>query len=279
MPKIIDVIPGLKPTKGDIGVEIEVEGSSLPLGTMTWRRERDNSLRGEESGEYVLNKPVPYEELTEVFNELKQSFIDSGARVDKTYRAGTHVHVNVQQLSIIELFNFITIFLILEECIVDFCEESRRGNHFCMRAKDAGYLSAVLWKCVERGNLKQMDDENIRYSAMNLSSLFKYGSVEFRCLESTDDFSRIQTWCDIIYTLKESCKQFKDPIDVMSNVSMGGYEQFVNVVMKHNSKYIFNSADWKNKVKEGIRQAQDIAFSRVWGAVNLDIFAQNREDF
>jgi hypothetical protein len=103
--------------------------------------------------------------------------------------------------------------------------------------------------------------------------------VEFRCLESTDDFSRIQTWCDIIYTLKESCKQFKDPIDVMSNVSMDGYEQFVSVVMKHNSKYIFNSADWKNKVKEGIRQAQDIAFSRVWGVVNLDIFDQNREVF
>jgi hypothetical protein len=49
--------------------------------------------------------------------------------------------------------------------------------------------------------------------------------------------------------------------------------------MKHNSKYIFNSADWKNKVKEGIRQAQDIAFSRIWSAVNLDIFDQNREVF
>ena len=76
MPKIIDVIPGLKPAKGDIGVEIEVEGSSLPPGTMTWRRERDASLRGEESGEYVLNRPVPYEELTEAFNELKKSFVE-----------------------------------------------------------------------------------------------------------------------------------------------------------------------------------------------------------
>ncbi len=49
-----------------IGIEIEVEGESLPhVDTEVWKSEQDNSLRGE-SYEYVLRRPVPFEETQSV---------------------------------------------------------------------------------------------------------------------------------------------------------------------------------------------------------------------
>jgi len=278
MAKILHALK-LKPAKGDIGVEIEIEGVRLPGGTNKWRREADGSLRGEESGEYVLREPVPYANLGTVFEELGTAFEATNARIDPTYRAGVHTHINVQDMTITELFNFIVCFLIMEECIVDFCAPSRRGNHFCLRSKDATYLIERLWRCAEEGELRHLNDEDIRYSAMNLSSLFKYGSIEFRSLESTSDFARIQLWCDILYTLKESSKRFATPVDIMREVSMGGYEYFVKNMFKQHADIIFHTPDWNKKIRRGILQAQDIAYSREWGKISLDIFNKSASDF
>lgn len=46
--------------KGDVGIEIEVEGKNLPKHfEKYWRVEADGSLRGEDNAEYVLEKPSP----------------------------------------------------------------------------------------------------------------------------------------------------------------------------------------------------------------------------
>jgi len=271
MPLVRDVI-GLRKTLGDIGVEIEVEGRNLPGETWNWRRDADPSLRGYETAEYVLQKPVLQKDLNDVFEELKEAFKASRGTIDKGYRAGVHVHINVQELTTVELFNFITLFLMFEDSIVDFCAPFRRGNHFCLRSKDAGYLLELLWRACTEGEIRLLNTEDIRYSAMNLHSVFKYGSVEFRTLESTDDFGLIKTWCDLLYTLKESAKKFTDPRDIMMQVSGAQKKDFVKRIFEEHSYHIEKSKDWEEKMQQGIYNAQDLAFSRTWGKSSLNIF-------
>jgi hypothetical protein len=260
------------PKEGHIGVEIEVEGANLPRGTNHWRKDNDPSLRGNENAEYVLKNPVKVQDLNAVFKELQDAFDKNNSVIDSTYRAGVHTHINVQDLTITQLFNLITLFLIMEDCFVDFCEPSRRGNHFCLRAKDAGYFTHTLWQACKEGNLKKLDTEDIRYSAMNVTSVFRYGSLEFRSLESTKDFGKIKQWCLMLYQLKLAALQFKSPIDIMDSVSAGGYENFAKFIMGEWFPIINAQSGWQKKVREGILNAQDLAYSRKWVNVNLNIF-------
>jgi hypothetical protein len=260
-------------TKGDIGVEVEIEGSDLPGSTPMWKKEHDGSLRGEENGEWVLRRPVSIENLSGAFQELSKAFENS--EIEDTYRAGVHVHINVQDLSTVQLINFVCVFLILEELFVDFCAPSRRGNHFCLRTKDAEYMKQLLWRACEENNLKLLYTDDIRYGAMNLKSLFQYGSVEFRSLESTKDFSKIETWCRMLYKIREAALKYKDPREIMYSVSLEGYGVFVESLMGEWATTLLKTDSWQKKVRHGILNAQDIAFSRKWDEVNLNIFSKN----
>jgi hypothetical protein len=272
MPKVVEAF-NLKSVDVDVGVEIELEGHNFhPYPPANWRKERDPSLRGEESAEYVLRKPVNINDLKLVLKQLQDHFDKTGAVLDPSYRAGVHVHVNVQDLTITQLFNFIVLFLIMEEVFIDFCDKSRKGNHFCLRATDAEYLVYTLRNCCRNGALHLLDTEDIRYSAMNVTSLFKYGSVEFRSLESTKDFDKINTWANMLCQLRKVALTFKTPIQIMESISGNGFENFAAHIMGEWFPIISGQKDVQKKIRRGVLNAQDLAYSRKWGLVNLNIF-------
>src|SRR3990172_9397067 len=109
-----------KRTAGDVGVEIEVEGRNLPYTEKYWKREADGSLRGPENAEYVLRKPATLTQLKMALKSLAIDYRASEAKVDESVRAGVHVHVNVQHMNMVEVYNFITLYLILEELLTKY---------------------------------------------------------------------------------------------------------------------------------------------------------------
>jgi hypothetical protein len=271
--KILNIF-NLRQTRGDVGVEIEVEGRFLPDDVEGWRRDEDTSLRGDwESAEYVMYQPVPINKVSDSLKILEDSFIKS--EIMDTYRAGTHVHVNVQDLTMQQVINMVVLFLILEDYYIDFCAESRRGNHFCLRSKDAGYLITAIKNMCTLDDLNYLNDE-IRYSSINLTSLRKYGSIEFRSLESTTDFDKINLWCQMLYNLKEAAKGYKSPKEIMYAASYGGLEGICQGVLKENFASLVSDPQWQKKCREGLLRAQDIAFSREWKSSNLNIFSKKR---
>lgn len=276
--KTIRQLVGLYKKEGDVGVEIEVEGWNLPTNLDYWRTEVDGSLRGEESLEYVMATPAPLKQLTEVFQELEEAFSQEGVGFDETYRAGVHVHVNVQELTTVQLFNFVVLYLVLEELLMEYVEKHRRGNHFCLRASDADYLPQLIWRCVEDGNLRHLYTDDIRYSAMNLKPVVAYGSVEFRAHESTRDFDKIKKWAEILVTLRDNSLLFETPRDIMSEVSMGGYDGFITKALGEYAEFFLAVPDWRAKVRKGIWVAQDIAFARDWKAKTKRIFVKGDRD-
>ncbi len=253
---------------GDIGVEIEVEGCNLPLAPKYWRREEDGSLRGIENGEYVLLKPLSLNSTKIALGYLKKAFKENESKIDDTVRAGIHVHINVQKLTIVELYNMMTIYLILEPLLIKYCGEGREGNLFCMRAQDAPFLLYALKRAARQRRFRNLVDDNLRYASMNVKALGQYGSLEFRALRSTDDMKRIFTWVKLLYTLRSAAKLFTDPIDVINSFSNDEVDAFIDKVFGGGLSALVKrlSPEYKALTSKGMRCAQDIAFAVNWQA-------------
>ena len=251
-------------TKGDLGIEIEVEGRGLPQAVPMWRREDDGSLRGEETAEYVFARPYTLAQSIEALNNLKGEYVKYDTRVDDSVRAGIHVHVNVQDLSIIELFNFITIYLVLEEVLVDHCGEGRQGNLFCLRAMDAGFLIAELRRAVAKRQFLALHRDELRYSSMNVKSLSTYGSLEFRAMRGTDDMGRILDWAKLLLGLREVAKTFNCPKAVIKGYSEAEASSFVARCLGEYADKFLADPEALRKVRAGMRRAQDVAYAVNW---------------
>lgn len=184
---------------GDAALEIELEGQNLPTKDSSgyWKVVEDGSLKG--GLEYVMRVPgnLQYVEdsLDILLNLLKKS------KVNDSYRAGIHCHINCQELTMRQLVNFICCYALVEDYLIDWCDPRRKGNHFCLKIKDAEFLPYTISKFIRTGDIKHIQTDNIRYSAINLLSLFKFGSLEFRALESTCDKAKILKWVNVLLNL------------------------------------------------------------------------------
>lgn len=257
-------IPNNLLTKGDVGIEIEVEGKNLPHVVKYWRNEKDGSLRGEENMEYVLSKPSTMKEAALALKYLGVQYRQHESVIDDTVRAGVHVHINVQHLNMLELYSFMSIYLVLEEMLVKFCGEFREGNLFCLRAMDAEFLLHRLQEAARTRRFRPLVDDNLRYASMNVKALGTYGSLEFRAMRGTSDLDLIYQWADMLYHLREAACTFKDPQEVISFFSQEQCEGFVNRCLGDYALVVKSQEGWKESLFRGMRNAQAIAFAVDW---------------
>lgn len=270
---------GVAPVAGDIGIEIEVEGKRLPPKNQYWNKDKDGSLKPtHEAAEYILRQPVKLAEVGGVLDTLKKAFKEAGSEVDNTYRAGIHVHVNVQDLSMSEMITMVLLFIIVEDMYIKFCDKTRQGNHFCLRTSDASYFTECLWAACEQNDPHLFQTDDLRYSAINLQSLHKYGSIEFRALESTQDYAKILTWCNMLHKLKLGAKLYRSPAHLVSSFSQDGFGILKEILGEY---YLPLTAygTWRTAARQGLLRAQDIAFCRDWGVLDLNIFSKKRNVF
>lgn len=258
--KTVQQIMKVAPVNGDVGIEIELEGHNLPHTPDFWNMERDGSLLGE-SMEYVLRKPSTAEEATKALQYLKGLFKVNQTVINDTVRAGVHIHINCQKLTYVQLYNFFTLFLILETPLVKWCGEGRSGNLFCLRCKDADYLLTSLRQAVkEKEFLKIFKTDDLRYAAMNVKALGQYGSLEFRTLRSCADLTRVDKWFKVLLGLRHHAEALDNPMEIISKFSYLGPNEFAK-------KYLgdfYNELDLENlhtDMHEGMRNAQHVAFA------------------
>lgn len=268
-----------KVVDGDVGVEIEVEGKYLPPAPKNWRAEMDGSLKAEEALEYVMRQPVKIEDLEKSLVDLKEAFVQSGAVFNNSYRAGIHVHVNCQELSLRQLASMISCYIIFDNSIVNTCDKFRRGNHFCLRAEDAQYLVRRLKDAFILNDPAMLNDDIIRYSSMNVSSLYKYGSVEFRALESTDDFSKIYKFAKKHYQIREFAKKFDTPQNLIQHIHERGFYASCKDIFQDQSAELTSQQSFIRDCEVGLEFAEDLAFCKNWGEKSLDIFQTIKDVF
>lgn len=261
-------IPRRKLTKGDVGVEIEVEGSRLPGPEQYWRSEHDGSLRGE-SVEFVLEKPLSMPDVRKSLSYLDSLYINRGTVVSESVRAGVHVHINVQELSIVELFSFMVVYIILEDLLIKYCGEYREGNLFCLRTKDAEFL---LWELEQVANNKEyvrFSSDILRYSSMNVCSLWSYGSLEFRAMRGTRDLNTIGDWADILLNLRKQCVKFESPVQIIELLHQEGTEGFLETFLGVYKDKLCNDVAYGDLINDGLIRAYQLAMATDWDSFNM----------
>jgi hypothetical protein len=274
MKDMFTVLDLAKRTDGRFGVEIEVEGKNLPINgkdadfDKVWVTHKEGSIDAE-GMEYVFRKPLLLEEVMPALDLLEKNYQQAQSVVNESWRAGVHVHYNVQDFTPLELMTFVTTYYLLEDYLLHWCGPDRVGNHFCLRVGDAegGFLS--LLKTCKTKDWRNLNTDKIRYQALNLNALLKYGSVEFRSMRSTRDHAVIYKFVLLIDQIAKGSKKFSSPEDVIESVSrMEGGEIFVRYVME-------NLADEFLKIEgidmwDTIHEIQPLAYMVDWKTFNRE---------
>lgn len=196
-------------TKGVFGIEVEMEGRNIRYdGSHFWRIEEDGSLRPQpDCCEFVLAKPLSYEKAMEAIREINTIHNEQNTQLKWSYRCSTHVHYNVQEFDVRDLYKSIYLYYIFENMLVNWSGKERVGNRFCLRLTDSHFIINNINTLFNQDLM--IDANSTRYSALNIASICKYGSVEFRSLEGTLDEVRISKWLTLISSVMQAGKRYK----------------------------------------------------------------------
>lgn len=247
-----------------LGIEIETEGRRLPVvDTEVWKSERDGSLRGD-AWEYVLRKPVAFGDEVAALDELRHICDENGAVIKDSPNAGVHVHVNCSDLTVTQLFNFISLYLVVEEMLVAKCGEDRVGNLFCLRASDAEYLIDALIHAVREQDLRSLHSDDLRYASVNVKALGDYGSIEFRAWRSDGDFEAIKWWCRLLRHLKLLAIATDNPAQIVADVSELTPHGFYTRILGEFVQDIPWGAESEMAISDSVRRVQQYAYLGDW---------------
>jgi len=237
MKKLIEIFPNLTKESGTFGVEIECEGQNLKeMDTVFWKTVDDGSLRGEfphSRAEWVFNKPLSFVNTVKALNSLALSQKKNKASLSFSYRTSAHVHVNVQELTEDQVLNFIYTYILIEEVLLKFCGPSRKANRFCLSVCDGEGALDYLHHMFRLGvvSAKNFHAHDVRYAALNISSIPKYGSLEIRSMRGTLDIDVLTTWICALGNLRTFAMEHTNVHEIHDLFVSNTPEGFVRMVL------------------------------------------------
>lgn len=274
--KIFEQFPHIpRVTDREIGIEVEAEGNNLwpnmngnrkyVIGA--WNVTTDGSLRGNggenaKPAEYVLAKPIKRADVKKTLRELVTFHKEANARLDNSDRAGVHIHLNVQDLTVAQAINVIILYCVFEDMLVRYCGESREGNLFCLRARDAEAFVDILRKCKREETLIPFQSDQYRYASINVSALKKYGTLEFRSFRTPQNLMDIQHWVNLLLCIKDAGAAIKESRDIVDSFSQIGAGGFLTRVFGQHASLLDGPAN-AELMMEGVRRIQDVAYTKV----------------
>ena len=195
-----------------IGVEVELEGIPIegvnamcPLLKSTG----DYSLRGEDSGEILFALPLKGEDAVLALKAIETYTIKRKTRPIISSRTSTHVHVDMRNMNVDSLCKFIAVYLTIERVLFHYCGKEREDNIFCVPLYKSDsylkYMSKVFNAKDESQFLKalQLFNEQSRYAALNLNSLWTHGTIELRILKGEFRSNKLIDWVNMVLSIKK----------------------------------------------------------------------------
>lgn len=264
MKKLYELL-GKNPTLGVFGVEIEVEGENLCNPTQGWKATRDGSLRGrypDQACEYVFKKPETLATSARMIHQLASEMKNIGSVLNFSFRTSTHVHINVQHLTYPQFLTFLYTSVLLENVLMNFCGEERVNNRFCLRVQDAEFYVEHLKQLFRSSDAAfRINEDVLRYSAINIGSVPKYGSVEFRGMRGTLDKDVLIPWLKILYAIREFSVNQNSPHNVHDLFVRYSPEQFVRNIIGDELFNIINYPGLKNDVRKSFSLSLELAYA------------------
>ena len=291
----------MRKAQGQVGIEVEVEGNWFRKGGESddeeecdngnlpdyWCYHHDGSLRGEDNAEYVLRRPIPFDKVGEAVDSLWQMFKEDNTVLTESNRTSVHVHLNIQQFHLNRLCSLLALYLSVEEVLTAWCGESRVGNLFCLRTKDApAILSRMREYFRENGEVRFSD--GMHYAGINPQAIHKLGSVEIRTLRGATEPELIKKWVAILERLYTLSEAFPDPRSICDAFSANGPSGFFMEILGEHANTVasecgYNTEQLNNALYDGIRAAQELCYACDWDAfvptkIKIDPFQRVIED-
>lgn len=261
---------GKRLVKGDIGIEIEVEGNKFQKESVPqpWGYHKDGSLRGHDNAEYVLNHPIKFDQVPDAIKTLWDMFHSYGSKLDTSNRTSVHVHLNMQKFHLNRLAAFVAMYFSLEEVLTAWCGDHRVGNLFCLRGKDAPNIVTQIKRFIQLDGNCELK-EGLHYAGLNAQALYKFGSLEVRALRGCTEPDVILQWVSILERMYKLSADFADPRDVPVKFSSEGPMAYLEMILGDNTQSVLHGVPMdihqvRDSLYEGIRLAQDICYCRDW---------------
>ena len=265
----------------NVGIELELEGvhcgdyrgaaviSShsghskyvLDYGRMLWDMEEDGSLRN--NGMEFVSKKLFGQDVINALDDIdtfcKQELPQQPSISD---RCSTHIHIDVTDLNFTEFLYFICNYIIAEPLLFNYCGNERADNFYCLPYfKSDSFYDALnqTWMSITAGNDDDVSDKIAafeKYSSVNISSVNKFGSLEFRQMGGCFDKDRLLEWINILMKLKQNCIG-KSP--ELLPESFSGYESSDYVAQlfgDYTDKLLYPG--YEDALLRGVRYVQDV---------------------
>ena len=247
------IAPSLGITRLDgplVGIELEYEQCkaghlSADLYRKWWTLDIDHSLRN--GGIEFISKPLKPSQLMPATLCVTKVLGEAGGVINK--RCGVHVHLNVSDLTFEQLWNITTYYTLIEAMVFKEFADGREENHFCVPTyansvlqrqfyDDAISLHRGIQKRTKRPGPSALGGSVIapkqllplrilatpKYAAMNVNSLPKFGTLEFRQMRGSRDMLKVRKWARFLLNLREVALTYDNAEDILFEYEANGFD-------------------------------------------------------
>ncbi len=187
-----------------IGLELELENTTsnrlFKFVSPYFQAVPDGSLKYK-GIELRFKKALNGSNIIKALDLLKKGITDFKVKpYVEGNRGSTHIHLNVSDLSVQQLFNIVLMSYFVEPIIMDMCHQDRLFSPFSVtsnRTKDQKFVLSNISK----GDMS-FNSSNYKYRSIGLSSVYKKGSLEYRMFHASYDTEEILKWINFIQEIK-----------------------------------------------------------------------------
>lgn len=275
----LSAITGIAPPRIDVRNSVELSANNIFLGmefeienvrhlrlpdefTAYWEHKEDHSLR-DRGMEFVFRHPLRGQDVIDALDIFLRVARENEWTISE--RTGLHVHLDVRDLEEHQqLLMLLCYYAFLERPIFQFSGMERADNNFSLAwfnaENDLRYIS-YLQENENAQAINHMLARVQKYSALNLSSLLRYGTVEFRHMQTTLDRTKIVTWLNLILMLKISAMNnlfHNEPMEFVNHVSLDGPEPIARTLLGRDLWNALAYPEATQDLRRGMRVAQDL---------------------
>jgi len=228
-PVMVHLNVGPRALPDGVGLELELEGTALPIGReaidrhgnrvwflegiTNWIAHNENSLRNG-GVEYVTNGTVPFDRVGVEVGDLLAYIHTSGGHINtKAHRGSTHIHLNVLHTPWIVVLGTMVVYTLVEPLLLRLCGPTRDGNHFCLPTYDSGDWGNAFSgfvRTIRRNAIRRFGLQRGKYAALNVDCLHTFGSLEFRMFPTSASPEEIAKWVGWVKAIRDVASEEAD---------------------------------------------------------------------
>lgn len=246
-----------------VGIEVELEEVTKKVPDYVrqwWAVVEDHSLR---NNGLEFKSGMPYAGLNLVKSLEALNTFCATFKPGIGERTSTHVHINVLDMTPEQLFKMILVYAIFEQALFRVCGEERVNNIFCgsiMHCEGNVEILGALGTLTAEGLHKSLavGQEGGKYSSLNVQTITRFGTVEFRGHKGCFDKDEILKWVNLLLHLKKFATEYQgSPTEIVEYISRFSARELASSVFEMDVPLVI-SDNLDEEILEGARLAQDI---------------------